>query len=470
MHETTVFLEEYCDNAMWIDESRKELLLKMASEQNWTVEQAAAILKENQTYGVQRFLRTFKSVGNKKYYYCCTRKVFQVGNPADICIRRKYFSQKLVGRYKVIVAPYYDYTFSTEIGYEPFVCEVDAKDHKITVNYFFDHEDMYYVSVFYIFEGQESLLLTDYIYAVEEDLYDLQYYKADLHMHTTYSDGYETPEMTALAAYACGLDVIAVTDHNNFRGSIVAREKIQELGVDMTVITGEEYSLEYSPMHILALGTANAVDRKFIKKEILETPEAKLLKSSLVDLSCDKNAYIATQLLLDEVRRMNGVSILAHPMWKPIFDNGYRIDTPESLFLELAKDKHFDGMELVSGSKPGDYGTSFMQAAITNQMLGSLSNIPIIGITDSHRYSTDPICGRHFTVLFAKNRMQASILQALKDGRCVAVEMVEESAQCYGNYRYVKFTQFLVKHYFPERDEEKLLEASILEKKLLCIE
>lgn len=468
MEDTIAFLKEYCDSVMWIDESRKEFVLRKAEENHWSIEDATAILKENEGRLLKRFLHTFQGTGNKKCYYCFQENIFQAGQKSKISIRRKYICQKLVGRYKVVIVPFYDYDYRPEKAYEPLVREVDAKDHVITVDYFFDHEDMYQVSVYYVWADKEYLLLTDNIYAVNEDLYALQYYKADLHMHTTYSDGYESPEMTALAAYAYGLEVIAVTDHNNYRGSVTAREKIAELGADMTVISGEEYSLEYSPMHILALGAPQEIGRKFITKAILETPEAKELKSSLGDLSCDVNAYTATQLLLDEVRRIGGVSVLAHPLWKPISPNGWRMDTPESLFLELAKDKRFDGVEIVSGSRPGEYSTSGMQAAISRQMLGDYSDIPIIGITDSHRYSTDPICGKHFTIIFSKDRTQESVLQALRDGKCVAVEMVEGMPQCYGSYRYMKFSQFLVNHYFPERDEEKFIEASLLEKKLLC--
>lgn len=84
---------------------------------------------------------------------------------------------------------------------------------------------------------------------------DIIFYKADFHMHTTYSDGYEPPEFVAVSARECGMDIIAVTEHNGFYGSVATRDKVLEMGLDMTVILGEEYSLEYSPMHILALGT-----------------------------------------------------------------------------------------------------------------------------------------------------------------------------------------------------------------------
>ena len=42
-------------------------------------------------------------------------------------------------------------------------------------------------------------------------------YKADLHVHTIFSDGGVTPDMRVLEAWYDGLDVIAITDHMEYR-------------------------------------------------------------------------------------------------------------------------------------------------------------------------------------------------------------------------------------------------------------
>lgn len=42
-------------------------------------------------------------------------------------------------------------------------------------------------------------------------------YKSDLHLHTCYSDGDVTPEMRVIEAWMDGLDVIAITDHMEYR-------------------------------------------------------------------------------------------------------------------------------------------------------------------------------------------------------------------------------------------------------------
>ena len=64
-------------------------------------------------------------------------------------------------------------------------------------------------------------------------------YKADLHLHTTASDGSDTPsELIGLAA-ARGLDVISITDHDTLVGSA---EAIKHNSDGVKVVTGIEFS------------------------------------------------------------------------------------------------------------------------------------------------------------------------------------------------------------------------------------
>lgn len=53
----------------------------------------------------------------------------------------------------------------------------------------------------------------------------MNFYKADLHIHTIYSDGDVTPDMRVLEAWYDGLDIIAITDHMEYRR--IEREMLQ---------------------------------------------------------------------------------------------------------------------------------------------------------------------------------------------------------------------------------------------------
>jgi predicted metal-dependent phosphoesterase TrpH len=74
--------------------------------------------------------------------------------------------------------------------------------------------------------------------------------KADLHIHTTYSmDGTASVREVLESAVRAGLDVIAVTDHNEVRGALEARELCASYGVE--VIPGVEVSTRDG--HLVAL-------------------------------------------------------------------------------------------------------------------------------------------------------------------------------------------------------------------------
>ncbi len=77
--------------------------------------------------------------------------------------------------------------------------------------------------------------------------------RADLHLHTTASDGMLTPAQLACKAAQEGFDWIAVTDHDSMAGVAQAQEAAEKLGLH--VITGVELSCgAQKEIHILGYG------------------------------------------------------------------------------------------------------------------------------------------------------------------------------------------------------------------------
>ena len=87
---------------------------------------------------------------------------------------------------------------------------------------------------------------------------------ADLHTHTTASDGTFTPAELVRAAANCGLSVVAVTDHDTVAGLAEAAREAAAAGIGF--VPGVELSVEGSPgkCHLLGLGIdpQNAVLRQ----------------------------------------------------------------------------------------------------------------------------------------------------------------------------------------------------------------
>ncbi len=76
--------------------------------------------------------------------------------------------------------------------------------------------------------------------------------KADLHIHTTFSDGTYQPEEAVEAAISAGVSAIAVTDHDITEGIERALKAGARYGIE--VIPGIELSCEYNGTEIHMLG------------------------------------------------------------------------------------------------------------------------------------------------------------------------------------------------------------------------
>lgn len=76
----------------------------------------------------------------------------------------------------------------------------------------------------------------------------------DLHCHSTVSDGVLAPEQVAQRAHANGVQLWALTDHDELGGLVQARDAAQALG--MQFVTGVEVSVTWCgrTVHIVGLG------------------------------------------------------------------------------------------------------------------------------------------------------------------------------------------------------------------------
>lgn len=93
--------------------------------------------------------------------------------------------------------------------------------------------------------------------------------KADLHIHTTVSDGLKTPE--ELVTFACQKDLkaISITDHDSFEG--YEKAKIVADNLTIKLIPGMEVTCEYKEreVHMLAYGfdVQNNEINQFVKEQ-----------------------------------------------------------------------------------------------------------------------------------------------------------------------------------------------------------
>jgi predicted metal-dependent phosphoesterase TrpH len=168
--------------------------------------------------------------------------------------------------------------------------------------------------------------------------------KADLHLHTDFSDGLHSPRLVVKAASKAGLRIIAVTDHDTMEGALRAREyslRRPDLGVE--VILGEEVSTLNG--HVIGL---------FLQKFV----PARLSAKRTVDL----------------IHQQGGLAVLAHPFH---MYTGRQADHPRA--VEILAGIPFDGIETINH---GD-ALSFWSNKKTLKIMGQ-HRLAAIGCSDAH--------------------------------------------------------------------------------------
>jgi predicted metal-dependent phosphoesterase TrpH len=134
--------------------------------------------------------------------------------------------------------------------------------------------------------------------------------QADLHVHTTHSDGGATvPELLEHVARRTSLRVIAVTDHDTIEGALEAERLAPRYGID--VIVGEEVSTTRG--HLLALFVNQVVPAGLSPGESIRLIHAQgglavaphPFDASVASLGCQMGADAMRALALDGIEVFN---------------------------------------------------------------------------------------------------------------------------------------------------------------------
>lgn len=111
----------------------------------------------------------------------------------------------------------------------------------------------------------------------------------DLHVHTSCSDGFLSPEQIVLLAQRRGLSGLAITDHNTIKGAIQAKNFIENNRIEnFKVIVGAEISTTKG--HIIGL---------FLKAEINSRD---------------------FRTVVEEIKKQGGIVVAAHSVRIPLFN------------------------------------------------------------------------------------------------------------------------------------------------------
>ena len=145
-----------------------------------------------------------------------------------------------------------------------------------------------------------------------------RWYKCDLHLHTTSSACYpektDTPEMWVKRALDQGLDAVAVTDHNDYRGIAAIMEEGARQGLD--VFPGVEITCDSSKIHMLILFDTNKnadtvrdfLNRCDIDSERIGDPDGTSLSVFEVCEIAKKRGALVIAAHIDEFNSINSMN------------------------------------------------------------------------------------------------------------------------------------------------------------------
>ncbi len=219
--------------------------------------------------------------------------------------------------------------------------------------------------------------------------------KCDLHQHTVFSDGSVWPDIRVMEALADGLDVISLTEHLEYQPHKADiphpdRNRSYQIALkeaknhDLIVVNGSEITRKMPPGHSNALFLSDA---------------NKLLVSDSVEV-------------FREAKKQGAFTFWNHPMWTAQRKDG--IATLTEMHKFLLKEKLLDGIEVVNDYS---YSDEALQIALDN-------NLTIMGNSDIHKlidwdFSIPEGGHRPLTLIFAKEKTEASVKEALFERRTV---------------------------------------------------
>jgi len=201
--------------------------------------------------------------------------------------------------------------------------------------------------------------------------------RADLHMHTTASDGWPEPSELVDHALAAGLDLIAITDHDTIDGALRAVDHAERAPgrKRLHVIVGEEVSSRNG--HIVGLFLERAV-----------------------------RPGMSAAATVDAIHEQGGLAVAVHPFWRTERPTRRRVVHGVGW---LAAELDFDAVE-VENATPGFY--------VFNQLARRLNDgleSAEVGSSDAHILDA---VGRAYTEF--SGRTPKALREAIVNGTTVA--------------------------------------------------
>ncbi len=248
-------------------------------------------------------------------------------------------------------------------------------------------------------------------------------YKSDLHTHTVFSDGHLSMEARVREAWLNGLDVMAVTEHLEYRplekNFVKYYERYMQKGTKAQAFSfvdkdrpasKEEIKVDFNTPVEVARQAAELYDMTIIPGIEITRKEGGEYSHFNALFTTDNNTIFApeTTQSLRNAKAQNALVMHNHPGWTHKDMNLTKFEE------EVYKEGLIDGIEVMNGEE-------FYPKAITR---AEKYNLFITSNTDIHYPSgetySDYGAQRNMTIIFAKDKSLASLREAIEAHRTLA--------------------------------------------------
>lgn len=162
--------------------------------------------------------------------------------------------------------------------------------------------------------------------------------KADLHMHTTASDGILSPVRLVEMAKSYGVELMAITDHDTFEGV----QSLMKETTDIPVIQGVELSLrDMHGLHLLGYGVRRDTP---LHRKVKELAEQRVGRAGKM---LEKLAALGVELSMEELTEKAGGTVGRMHIARAMAEAGYVTSLQEAFDRYIGD----DGPAYVSGER-----------------------------------------------------------------------------------------------------------------------
>ena len=232
--------------------------------------------------------------------------------------------------------------------------------------------------------------------------------KLDLHIHTTYSDGMLNPEQIVDTALDCGLDCIALTDHDNVLSYKIATDYIKKNNLKLEVIPGVEINTIYKgwEVHILGyfmdknnqdfINMLNFQQKARIEQthkiiDLLYKKEGIKIKFEDIQKLVAKNGSIGRPHIARAITSAGGSANIMEAYSKYINNNS-------EVYVERRTVTPHDAVEIISEAKGIPVFAHPIDVDIADKLAKELVSYGLRGIEAYHRKHS-PAAVEHFSTL-----------------------------------------------------------------------